>query len=191
MLKFDNGDNIRFTSDTHFWHKKILEYQINRGDVFDDISSMNEFLVKQWNETVSKDDIIFHLGDFSFGTKFKTEEIIKQLNGKIYLISGNHDFLKTSRFEKYFESIRHYREIKIGKQMIVLFHFPIYDWNNTSNGSWHLHGHTHNTYFGNGKIMDVGIDAHKELKPFTFNEISNIMSNKVVKKHYENDKEIS
>jgi calcineurin-like phosphoesterase family protein len=185
LLKIEDGSNVFFTSDLHFNHKNILKFQKNRQ--FETIEDMNETLISNWNSVINEDSIVFNLGDVSFGTKLKTENILKRLNGKIHLISGNHDFLKNARFEPYFESIRRYREISIEDQRIVLFHFPIYDWNNTSAGWWHLHGHTHNTYFGKGKIIDVGIDTNKELKPYTFKQIKDIMATKEIKYHYENE----
>ena len=35
------------------------------------------------------------------------------------------------------------QNIVIEKQSIILCHFPLESWENSSNGSWHLHGHTH------------------------------------------------
>ena len=52
-----------FTSDTHFGHKNIIEY-CKRP--FSSVEQMNEMLIKKWNNKVKVDDIVFHLGDFSF-----------------------------------------------------------------------------------------------------------------------------
>ena len=52
---------------------------------------MNQEIIKRWNSVVSKNDIVYHLGDFAFGNKNFIESIVNQLNGKIYLILGNHD----------------------------------------------------------------------------------------------------
>lgn len=194
MLKFQDGNNLFFTSDTHFGHKNILTYQPNRE--FESVDAMNESMIQRWNAKVSPKDIVFHLGDFAFHSPTKAQEILSQLNGKIHLVTGNHDHLKVNRFtppkgiaasSDMFESIRHYREIRVGKQIIILFHFPIYDWNMTSHGSWHFHGHTHNTYHGEGKILDVGIDATTDLAPFSYEELEFLMKDKQIKYHYENE----
>jgi calcineurin-like phosphoesterase family protein len=52
---------------------------------------MNQGLIEAWNSVVKKDDEVFHLGDFCFKGYDKWVEIIKQLNGQITIIKGNHD----------------------------------------------------------------------------------------------------
>ena len=74
-------------SDSHFNHNAIIEY-CNRP--FKDVESMNEEMIKRWNEAVRKDDKVYHLGDFGFGSKEQISEIVSRLKGKIYLIKGNH-----------------------------------------------------------------------------------------------------
>ena len=76
------------TSDTHFNHKNIIKY-CNRP--FNDVYEMNETLINNWNSVVTPEDIIYHLGDFGFGTKEELQEIFDRLNGYKYLIMGNHD----------------------------------------------------------------------------------------------------
>lgn len=78
------------TSDTHFCHKNILIYEAaNRP--FKDRDEMNEELIRRWNEKVGDDDVVFHLGDFSFGGRHRIEEIVKRLKGRKFLLLGNHD----------------------------------------------------------------------------------------------------
>lgn len=78
-------------SDTHFYHKNIIDY-CNRP--FASVEEMHKELIKRWNNTVAKDDIVYHLGDFAFGSKEQVAEIVGQLNGRIRLIMGNHDHKK-------------------------------------------------------------------------------------------------
>ena len=90
---------IYITSDTHFYHKNIIEY-CNRP--FSDVEEMNEVLIENWNNTVSKEDTVFHLGDFTMAEYIQGKsyaeryihtatKLIHRLNGKIILIKGNHD----------------------------------------------------------------------------------------------------
>ena len=80
---------IFFTSDTHFNHDREFVYS-PRG--FKTIQEMNGTLVKNWNETVGNDDDIYVLGDFFLGTDFNyIQEVLNKLNGRIHLVTGNHD----------------------------------------------------------------------------------------------------
>jgi calcineurin-like phosphoesterase family protein len=79
---------IFFTSDTHFGHHNIIKYC---GRPFKDANDMNESFIRNWNSVVGVDDDVYHLGDVSFMSKQQTINIIKKLNGRIYLVSGNHD----------------------------------------------------------------------------------------------------
>lgn len=75
-------------SDTHFGHEAIIKY-CNRP--FSNVEEMDRAMIKRWNETVSNNDIVIHLGDFALCSKERIKEITKQLNGKKILIMGNHD----------------------------------------------------------------------------------------------------
>ncbi len=87
---------IYFVSDTHFNHKNIIDY-CNRP--FNSVDEMNNVLIQNWNATVSNNDIIYHLGDFALGRKDTIMEITSNLNGKKYLIRGNHDNWSVSFYE--------------------------------------------------------------------------------------------
>lgn len=76
------------TADHHFGHKNIIKYE-NRP--YEDVQEMNRALITRWNELVSPDDYVLHLGDFSLTSAVATTEIISELNGTIDLIKGNHD----------------------------------------------------------------------------------------------------
>jgi calcineurin-like phosphoesterase family protein len=83
-----NPSNVWFIADTHFGHSKIIEY-CNRPFPNADIMDFN--MIQRWNEVVWKDDKVYHLGDFALGNKEQVASIVEQLNGKIYLVKGNHD----------------------------------------------------------------------------------------------------
>lgn len=165
--------NIWVTSDLHFGHKNIIKYE-NRP--FKDIEEMDKAIIELWNKTVKKDDKVYILGDFSWYKGKKTNEILYKLNGSKSLIIGNHDknFLQDKNFDKYlFKEICYYKEIKVNKKKIVMFHYPIIDWNGKFEGSIHLYGHVHTIISTDTEYMDnisnkykcinVGIDVHKRL----------------------------
>ena len=81
-------NKIYFIGDTHFWHSAIIEY-CNRP--FKSAEEMNSGLIKKWNNTVRKNDVVYVVGDFALCGKDKIIEIGKKLNGRKRLILGNHD----------------------------------------------------------------------------------------------------
>ena len=49
-----------FIADPHFGHKAVIEYE-NRP--FASVEEMDEALIDNWNNTVTKHDIVWLLGD--------------------------------------------------------------------------------------------------------------------------------
>lgn len=150
-----------FTSDLHIEHKRICALT-NRGLVTDHDSHAS-FIRDLWNSTVKPGDIVYHLGDFYFGKNYSfISEYIKSLNGQKIFIKGNHDNreLLTKLVDNgVIEAWYDYKEIKIGAHAACLFHFPITSWHKQQLGSFHLHGHSHGSFNGQGKILDVGLDT--------------------------------
>lgn len=77
-----------FIADTHFGHNAIIDYE-NRP--FSCAEEMDEAIIRNWNSVVSYEDRIFVVGDFSAYDREKTADICRRLNGRKYLIMGNHD----------------------------------------------------------------------------------------------------
>ena len=180
-------EKIWFTSDTHFSHDKIQSFC--RYTRFQ--GSMEEHdtrLISKWNSRVGKGDRVYHLGDFSFGSRAYTEELLPKLNGQIHLIYGNHDeMLRTDRFKKYFASRQDYKEIRIEGIKVVMFHFPVWEWNHCHYGSFHLFGHVHHTYGTvRGKSLNVGIDNRVEgdMLPWSWEEVKAYMADKPIIRHH-------
>lgn len=81
------------TSDLHFADEGIIEYA-DRPFKSEDI--MHETLIRNWNQRVKPEDIVYSVGDFCFrggskGGKHKAEYWESRLNGKLVHILGNHD----------------------------------------------------------------------------------------------------
>ena len=171
---------IFFTSDTHFNHNQEFIYGA-RG--FNSPVEMGEAIVERWNDIVSPEDTVYHLGDFAFGRVDSPEfestlRLIRQLNGNIIWISGNHDSNHKIRAiwdvcptEKtnnhiYFPIWAH--QVKIGKFTFYLSHYPTltanFDDKHFSQHVIALHGHTHQTknflFPDNPFCYHVGVDSH-------------------------------
>ena len=125
-------------SDTHFNHAGIIRF-CNRP--FKDVDEMTEVLVSNWNNVVSDEDIVYHLGDVYFGSSSKADVILSRLEGKKHLILGNHDHGKCPVLNKHFETIEMWKQIGY----FVLTHTPIHpdSWEIKNQDMINLYGHTH------------------------------------------------
>lgn len=177
------GDKVFFTSDTHFYHANIIEF-CHRP--FRSVDDMNETLIANWNKAVGADDIVFHLGDFCLGDSAKWNRILERLNGKIYLILGNHD-LRNSRksYMERFESVAIQMNIEVENQKICLNHYPFLCYDGSYDGVWQLFGHVHTNRNNTGndaarlKVLfptqyDVGVD-NNDFTPVSYAQVKEII----------------
>ena len=166
-----------FTSDLHFGHKNIIKYE-NRP--FASTEEMDDSLIQKWNSKVKKNDEVYILGDFGFVNGERANELLDMLNGRKYLIKGNHDysFLKDKNFDRTkFEWIKDYACINDCGTTLCMFHFPIAVWDRQHHGAIHLYGHVHSNKDGHHPLLfelenayNVGCDVHN-LEPVTLKEI--------------------
>lgn len=182
--KYKNRTKCWFTSDTHFGHKSILYFHSKRLEMCG--SSMDElkedpktavekhdgWLISLWNNTIGKNDNVYFLGDFSFSTPERTAEILSYLNGRKFLITGNHDKPLRGLWDM-FEWSGQVREVKFTKDTqpylddtlsLELCHYPMIAWNRRTHGTAMIHGHTHGAINeinkDSGELrIDVGLDA--------------------------------
>ena len=175
-----------FTSDTHFGGKSILyfhpERRIAAGITLEElqdnkmaaIEKHDEWLIDIWNKTVKKKDFVYILGDFCLSNKERTRKILERLNGRKFLIRGNHD-KSCDGLENFFEWVGDIKEVKFTHNQypfidpdetfaVELCHFPMVAWNRRPHGTCHLHGHTHGSvddYNINSQELriDIGVDS--------------------------------
>ena len=150
-LRIFNPEDVWFTSDTHFLHENIIRF-CNRP--FSSIHEMNEELIRRRNETVPEEGVVFHLGDFASGGAKEWNEVMFRLNGKIYLILGNHDMKQMKQgFMQRFEHVTQQMTIRVGGQSIILNHNPFLTYGGCYRNTWQLFGHVHS-----GPLSDQGKD---------------------------------
>jgi len=198
MIKIEKNKKVFVTSDTHFAHKNICrgvtEWRLPDGSVplsqtrdFNTIEQMNETIVNNINSVVGQDDVLIHLGDFSFGgfeniQRFRDRILCKE----IHLILGNHDtHIENNRdnVQELFTSVNHYTKLIYKFKTFVLFHYPIASYDGLNKGHIHLHGHVHlptNLRFGKGKKMDVGMDGHPTFGVYDMDDIIRIMDKREI-----------
>ena len=117
---------------------------------------MNDYMIAQWNSRVRKKDEVVILGDFCLSKNPKeVNEILDKLQGRKYLIIGNHDnYLKDKDFDcSAFYWIEDYKELNDNKRKIILSHYPIMCYNGQyrrdgkgTPKTYMLYGHVHNTF---------------------------------------------
>lgn len=187
-------DKVWFTSDLHFWHKNICKY-CNRP--FETMEEMHEALINNWNSVVKDDDTVFLLGDMGFCGYDKLEPLMSQLNGKKYLIQGNHDsdkivfrLYEANIIEGYYKmhEVTIIGDEECPDQQLTLCHFPMIDWPNKERGAWMVHGHQHQlpeTPSCSVMHWDVGVDKNN-LKPISFEQLKINITTQFVNRNNEN-----
>jgi calcineurin-like phosphoesterase family protein len=168
---------IFFTADTHFGHDAIRKY-CNRP--FANVQEMNETIINNWNSVVGKQDCVYLLGDFGFGKPEDLLKILKQLNGNVLFVRGNHD-----KQMNQIAQLRDTIEVRIpdkrfpsGFCYIWLSHYAHRVWNKSHHGSFHLYGHSHGTLPETDSFsFDVGVDSWN-FTPVSFEQVYEKMSKK-------------
>lgn len=155
-----------FTADTHFGHENIIKY-CDRP--FINADEMDRIMMRRWNNVVTPRDTVYHLGDFMRNARHPASWYLNQLNGRIFLIQGNHDAYQEFP-EKRFVQITPYLEIRYKKQRLVLCHYPMRSWNGMQKNTWMIHGHCHGQMPPMRHSIDVGVDTH-DFIPYDFPEL--------------------
>lgn len=163
---------VFFTADTHFNHAKTIAY-CRRP--FADAEAMADAMVARWNATVRPGDVVYHLGDFGFGSKAMNEAVLCRLNGEKLFMPGNHD--RSLRNSTIWREVWKQARFKQGAEIVVpheaglqprrlwIAHYPQDAWQGSDAGVVvHLHGHLHGSD-ARGRCppmsgrLDVGVDA--------------------------------
>lgn len=160
-----------FTSDHHFGHNNIIKY-CNRP--FETVEEMNETMIENWNSLVKKNDIVYHLGDFTMNSD--PMPYISRLKGKVHLILGNHD-KQAHRAARYWQWTKTTSIVKLVDHTITLCHYPMLTWLKSCYNEWSLFGHVHGRIDGVGKSLDVGVDCN-DFSPVNLDTISEKMKNR-------------
>ena len=125
-----------FIADTHFGEDNIRRYE-NRP--LETAEEMDVSLIKNWNSVISNDDEVYVLGDF--GGDKKEADILSKLNGKKYLVKGNHD-IHSNEYNRNAGFAEVYDMPVLYKGFWILSHDAIYV--NSNMPYANLFGHVHN-----------------------------------------------
>ena len=204
-IVLEKGQRLFFTSDTHYGHSNICRATTNWTDAdsvtrdFKSLDHMNNTIVDNINSIVGENDVLIHLGDWSFGgfeniAEFRSRIVCKN----IHLTYGNHDHhIRRNKddIQSIFSSTQDYMHLDIrrpsdrGKGVMdkfsfICMHYPIASWDSMNANMIHLHGHTHlpkHLRIADGRAMDIGTDGN-DLEPISLNEVVSLLKNQPIKK---------
>lgn len=147
------------TSDHHFGHPNILRFK--RADDtplrdFHTYEDMEAHMINCWNEVVSPEDKVYHLGDFAMHKRYI--KVADRLNGRKTLIMGNHDIFNTSEYTPYFDNVRAYKVLNTKNDgRIILSHIPIHV-DCLARFGLNVHGHLHANNMPDKRYVNVSVE---------------------------------
>ncbi|MDD3976627.1 MAG: metallophosphoesterase [Methanomicrobium sp.] len=159
-------------SDLHLGHFDIIDATA-RPFITTNTDEMDKILISNWNKTVSEEDVVIYAGDLTYNLDLsKADNYIKQLNGKIIFVNGNHD---TVSYESRFQY-----ELKYKDHLFLFIHNPKFSPDNYP--GWIVHGHTHNSRmcdcpFINFKKRTINISCElTSYRPINLDELVEIIN---------------
>jgi calcineurin-like phosphoesterase family protein len=183
-----------FTADLHLGHRNIISYC---GRPFRDVDEMNRAILDRWNEVVADEDRVWVLGDVALGTIAETLPLIGLLRGYKILLAGNHDRCWHGHERRVAEWTERYLdagfdEVRQGIETLVIAstpvlacHFPYRGDSQARDrylahrpldrGDWLIHGHVHERWATNGRMVNVGVDV-TGFRPMSEHQIARIIT---------------
>lgn len=152
--------SIYYVSDLHFGHKRLLDVE---RIMFKSIEEHDEFIIAAINRVVKQTDTLYILGDIG------TIEYIPRLNGRKYLIRGNHDKRGMNEYLGYFVEV-YTTPIYIAEN-IVLSHAPI----KVNDSVLNVHGHLHGSVLASNNHLNLSINEI-DYKPMSLETLQFIAS---------------
>lgn len=137
-------------ADTHFGHKNVIEFE-KEARPFATIEEHDDELVRRWNDTVKKNDTVWHLGDVLFGrAAFDT---LRRLNGVKKLVLGNHDHYPTADYLEHFNAV--YGCVKL--RGCIFSHIPVHPYQ-LGRFKANVHGHMHSATMDDPRYICVSAE---------------------------------
>ena len=137
------AERIWFTSDPHYDHANIIKY-CHRP--FRSVKQMNAVLRRNWNSTIRPDDVVYFVGDMSFGLPSRSPRWwLKRLNGRKIYVKGSHDRgIRLSSIIPGVSRVSEFEHVTVNGMGFLVVHDPLSAVVNGWRG-WVIHGHLHNT----------------------------------------------
>lgn len=163
----------------------MLEKYVERPWEWYTVDRMNDGIIERYNDLVDDGDDVFMPGDFAMGNICESLELVKRLHGRKHFLAGNHDKCWAGHGKKHLRWIDAYFDAGFATvhsgavpihltlsdgTRVVCSHFPYKgdktgkdrfpEWRPKDEGLVELHGHVHELWRVNGRMINVGVDVH-------------------------------
>ncbi len=159
--------DIWVISDTHLGHENMLKFKnrntdkLVRGDQFDNVDQMDDYMLEKWNSVVKQGDIVYHLGDVFMGSKERFTSNWPKFKGSKRLIVGNHDdikFLSSGGFFKKVQMWRMFPEFGLLLSRVPLHESSLWRGKDDVKQIRNVHGHIHENPSPDGPYKCVCVE---------------------------------
>lgn len=125
-------------TDSHFAHERMIKYCGRPAD-------FDQRIINQWQATIQPQDIVYHLGDVTWGPQGQLQQIMNGLPGTKILVRGNHDRNHSNNWfvQAGFSAVVEKAQVSGA----ILSHFPaLMTQEEIDFGIINIHGHFHNNH---------------------------------------------
>ena len=143
---------------------------------FSDIYTQEKVFLENHNLVVRPGDTVVYAGDIGWDRE-GVECALKNMNGQIIFVLGNHDKKFIPIIRKYTIKVCDRYEFKIEKQDITVSHYAMRVWNKSHYGAYQIYAHSHGGLPPIGFQHDCGVD-NNNFFPVSFEQLKKIMSTK-------------
>lgn len=149
--------NTWIITDTHFWHKKLTEWNFRPVDFEDRILRNMENTVEEW-------DTVIHLWDFCIWDDERNHEIWNclKMHWNIILVKWNHDHKSNTWYYNHWWNFvcEQFTDTLFWKK-VTFSHIPI-TWIDHINIHWHTHWNTHrdSDFIPNPNHIEVALELN-------------------------------
>ena len=161
-----------FTSYTGFGRENIIQM---RNRKYSDVLDMNHDIIEKWNDAVTDDDIVYHLGNFGI-ERTLINTTLSWLNGKIYIIPSNDDGelreVMTNGPEHANVTIIDHEIVTLPEYDVVISHYPLLDWPGKELGVLNLHGQS--LWFDRHDFVEGRVNVGTDFWNYTPVELSQV-----------------
>jgi calcineurin-like phosphoesterase family protein len=155
--------DVYVISDLHLGHTNMA---LRRG--FNSVEEHDNYIINTWNNTVTKRDTIWILGDISL-EKSKEYSKLKLLKGYKKVLLGNHELCRRAHNTELLNYVNCIGGYIISKHDgFILSHIPIHP--SELRGCINIHGHIHEEKINDSRYINVSCEAIN-YKPQLLSEI--------------------